>query len=123
MSIKKTVIALALSAIIAPAAFADNGWTWIGGEAGWQAHAMSGTKSRAAVIQELAETHKNPETIAADGWRQVGGEIGFLPPQHASKFVNGKWVHADQFDHGTPKPGLSLSPAERQRHQQLYSGA
>lgn len=121
MSIKKTAIALAISAIIAPAAFADNGWTWIGGEAVWQAHAMSGTRSRAEVLRELEAFRKDP--VATDGWRHVGGEIGDLPPQHAIKLENGRWVHADKFDHDTPKPGLSMSPAERQRHQQLYSGA
>ena len=120
-SIKKTAIALIISAFIAPAAFADNNdWTWVGGEAGWAFTPTPSTKSRTEVARELEAFRSNP--VAADGWRYAGPQLGYLPPQHGSKLENGQWVHADNIDHSTPKPSLAATPAERKRYQDLYSG-
>ncbi|ODV12963.1 MAG: hypothetical protein ABT20_03045 [Rubrivivax sp. SCN 70-15] len=66
-------IALLAGAVTMPA-FATTGTTIVGGEAGFQTHAMPTVKTRAQVQQELAAWRANP--VSADGWRDVGGEAG-----------------------------------------------
>ena len=52
--------------------------------------------------------------VSADGSaRYAGGEQGFVPIQHSYKFVQGKLVHTDNFNHSQPKtaiPFRSSSP-------------
>lgn len=119
MSIKKSIIALTLSAFIVPAAFADNGWTWVGGQIGWAPHATPSTKSRAEVNRELEEFRNNP--VDATGWSYAGQEIGFVPPQHAYSIENGSMVHADEFDHDTPHPNTIMTTEERRQYEELYT--
>ncbi len=45
--------------------------------------------------------------VTANDWRYVGGETGWELVPHAYEFRNGKLVHADKFDHSTPKPSLA----------------
>ena len=52
MSLRKTVFVLALVSASIPAAFASSSNTFVGGEIGFDFHAMSGTKSRADVLKE-----------------------------------------------------------------------
>ena len=118
MLFRKTVFALALAGAAIPAAFADSGSKWVGGELGFESHAVQSTKSRADVQREFQAFRNNP--VSADGGRLVGGEAGYLPPQHSYAFQGGSWVHTDRIAHNTPKPSLSMTDAERRTYQELY---
>lgn len=92
MSIRKTLIALAVAAAAAPAAFADTGATFVGGELGWVSHPFKGSStSRAEVRAELQE-------FLRDGGKLPSGELGaYVQPAHEHLYVyeNGRRVHAD----------------------------
>ncbi len=111
MSIRKSIILASLTAAIAIPAMATNGTTIVGGEGTVQFHAMPSTVTRAQVQKELAEWRKNP--VSADGYREVGGEAGIRMEPHRYDFRNGKFVHADNLPHNTPKPSLAMTPEER----------
>ncbi|WP_275098306.1 DUF4148 domain-containing protein [Sedimenticola hydrogenitrophicus] len=118
MSIKKSVIALTLSAFIVPAAFADSGWSWVGGQIGWAPHATPSSKSRAEVNQELENFRDNP--VDAAGWSYAGNELGYLPPQHSYRIENGKLAHDDKIDHGTSHPVTAMAEEERRQYEASY---
>ncbi|WP_096662823.1 DUF4148 domain-containing protein [Polaromonas sp. AET17H-212] len=111
MLFRKTVFALALAGAAIPAAFANSGNTWVGGERGFETHTVQSTKSRADVKKELDAFRSNPTT--AEGGSLVGGEAGYMPPQHSYAFQNGRLVHTDSIAHNTPKPSLAMTDAER----------
>lgn len=119
MLVRKTVFALALVGAAIPAAFANSGSTLVGGELGFETHAMQSTKSRADVQQELEAFRKNP--VTADGGKIDGTNIGYINPQHSYAFQGGKLVHTDNIAHDTPKPSLAMTDAERRLYQELYS--
>ena len=119
MLFRKTVFALALAGAVIPAAFASSGSTWVGGERGFEAHAVQSSKSRAAIQKEYEAFRKNP--VSADGGTLVGNDIGYIFPQHSSAFQGGKLVHTDRIAHSSPKPELALTGAERRMYQELYS--
>ncbi len=119
MLFRKTVFALALAGAALPAAFANSGSTWVGGELGFETHAMQSTKSRADVRKEFEAFRKNP--VTADGGTLVGGEVGYIGPQHSYAFEGGKLVHTDTIPHNTPKPSLAMTQVERQLFKEQYS--
>ena len=92
MSVCKTLLAVAIAAAAAPAAFADTGAVFVGGELGWVSHPFKGSsKTRAEVQAELLE-------FLRDGGRLPSGELGtFAQPAHQHTYVyeNGRRVHAD----------------------------
>lgn len=117
MLFHKTVFALALAGAALPAAFANSGSNWIGGERGFEFHAGQSTKSRADVKKELEAFRKNP--VTADGGTLIGTDARYIPPQHSYAFQDGKLVHTDSIAHDTPKPtNLAMTDAERS----LYRG-
>ncbi|HQS39074.1 MAG: DUF4148 domain-containing protein [Burkholderiaceae bacterium] len=119
MLFRKTVFALALAGAAIPAAFANSGGTWVGGEQGFETHTVQSTTSRADVQKELQAFRKNPKT--AEGGRLVGGEAGYIPPQHSYAFQDGRLVHTDSIAHNTPKPSLAMTDAERTLFQEQYA--
>ena len=118
MLFRKTVFALALAGAALPAAFANSGSTWVGGELGFENHAMQSAKSRADVQKELQAFRKNP--VAADGGMLVGGEAGYIRPQHSYAFQGGKLAHTDRIAHNTAKPSLTMTDAERRLFKEQY---
>lgn len=73
-------------------------------------HVVPGTKSRAQIEADRNEADRNAaarNVATPDEWRYVGGETGWELIPHAYSFRNGKLVHADKFDHSTPKPSLA----------------
>jgi len=118
MSFRKTVFVLALVSASIPAAFANSGSTWVGGEAGFENHPVQSSKSRAVVQQELEAFRANP--VTSDGGTLVGGEAGYIRPQHSYAFQGGKLVHTDTIAHNTPKPSLVMTEAERQLFREQY---
>lgn len=118
MSIRKTIIALALVGAALPAAFANSGVTQSATFRDFQYHPTSSTKTRAEVQQELESFRKNPFT--ADGTKIVNTEIGFVSPQHSSAFQGGALVHTDKLAHDTPKPSLVMTDADKRLQRELY---
>lgn len=118
MSIRNTAFALALAGAAIPAAFAGSGSTWVGGELGFETHAVQSGTSRAEVQKELLAFRNSP--VTADGGMIVGGEAGYVPPQHSYAFRGGALVHTDRLPHNTPKPSLTMSAAERRVFQEQY---
>ena len=120
MSIRKTVLVLALAGGAAiPAAFAGSGNTWVGGELGFETHAVQSTRSRADVEREFLAFRSNP--VTSDGGRTVSGEAGYLPPQHSYAFQDGKLVHTDKIAHNSAKPSLAMSAGDANRFREQYS--
>ena len=123
MSIRKTIVALALAGAALPGAFAASHTGWAGNERGVsiiQSSASASTKTRAEVVQELQAFRKNP--VTADGGKIVNTERGFVPAQHSYAFQGGALVHTDTFAHNTAKPSLVLTDADKRRNRELYRG-
>lgn len=118
MLFRKTVFALALAGAAVPAAFANTGSAWVGGELGFETHAVQSTTSRAEIQKEYQAYRKNP--VSTDGGTLVGGEIGYLPPQHSYALQDGKLVHTDRIAHDTAKPSLAMTDAERELFRVQY---
>ena len=118
MSVLKTVLALALAGAAIPAAFANSGSTWVGGEQGFATHAVQSTRSHADVQKEFLAFRNNP--VTADGGRAVGGEAGYVPAQHSYAIQGGRLIHTDSIAHNTPKPSLVMSAAERRLFKEQY---
>ena len=94
-------------------------------EVGTVTHVVPGTKTRVQVEADRNELDRNAaaRNIATpDAWRYVGGDTGWELVQHAYAFRNGKLVHADKFDHSTPKPSLASIEQARKLNRDLYSG-
>ena len=121
MSIRKTIVALALVAAAVPAAFANSHTGWAGNERGVsliEANTSASTKTRAEVMQELQDFRNNP--VAADGSRFIDNERGFVPAQHSYAFQGGTLVHTDTIAHNTVKPSVVLTDADKRRNRELY---
>ena len=118
MSIRKTIVALALVGAALPAAFANSGVTQSAGYRDFQYHATNSTKTRAEVQQELEAFRKNPFT--ADGTKIVNTEIGFISPRHSYAFQGGALTHTDSLSHDTPKASLAMTDADKRLNRELY---
>lgn len=120
MSIRKTIVALALVGAAIPAAFASSDAIWLGSDRGFVAYpgTSNSTKSRAEVQQELEAFRKNPFT--ADGTKIVNTDKGFISPQHSYAFQGGNLVHTDSLAHDTSKPSLVMTDAEKRLQRELY---
>lgn len=119
MSFRKTVFILALVSSSIPAAFASSGTTFVGGEIGFESHAMPGNKSRADVQKEFLAFRKN--LMTTDGGTYVGGEVGYIAPQHSYAIVGGKLLHTDSINHNMQKPSLTMTDAERRLYKEMYA--
>lgn len=82
MPFRKTALAFLIAAAAAPAAFADSGSTWIGGEAGFAEHAVNGQRTRAQVEQEYLSFRDHP--VYPDGTVFVQGEAGYVSANQGS---------------------------------------
>lgn len=119
--IKQALVATAAAFVTMPAAFATSGATPASSEFGYTTHPMPASGlTRAQVQAELAAFKKNP--VSDDAARYVGSEAGWVYAGHKFEFRNGRLVHADNIDHNASKPSLSMTPAERALHRELYRG-
>lgn len=121
MSIRKTIVALALVAAAVPAAFANTHTGWAGNERGVsliEANTSASTKTRADVMQELQAFRNNP--VTSDGSKLVDNERRVAPPRHSYAFEGGALVHTDTFAHDTAKPSTALTDADKRRNRELY---
>ncbi len=104
--------------LIGGIAFAANPVYPINPEQSFTTLGVPAAKTRAEVVTELAAFRRTP--VSADGWEYVGGERGWALLPHTFDFVGGKLTHSDQFDHGGPKPTLSMSGEENHLSRNLY---
>ena len=123
MSIRKTIVAMALVGAALPAAFAGGHTGWAGNERGVgiiqsSANASASTKTRAEVVQELQAFRNNP--VTADGSKLVDNERGFVPAQHSYAFQGGALAHTDTIAHNTAKPSTVLTDDDKRRNRELY---
>lgn len=110
MSFRTTLLAMALTSAIIPAAFASSGSAFVGGELGFDNHAMPGNASRVDL-----------ERAASRDGSFAGGEVGYVPlPQHSYIFQDGRLVHTDSMPHNTPKPPFAMTGAERRNFQEQF---
>lgn len=115
---RKFVLAVVFSAVAVPTVFASSGSTWVGGEVGFETHAMQSTRSRVEVRSEAIAAERDPST--ADGGVEVGGELGYVPHQHSVAVQNGRVVHTDKFGSTTPPQTRIMSSAEQRAIDELY---
>lgn len=118
MTIRTTLVALALVGAAVPAAFANSGVTQSATFRDFQYHALNSTKTRAEVQQELETFRKNP--VIADGSKIVDTNIGFVSPQHSFAFQSGSLVHTDKLPHDISKPSLVMTDADKRLQRELY---
>lgn len=118
MSIRKVILAMAVSSAFVPAAFASSGAIWVGGEAGYVTHALEGGLSREQVRAEL-------DAFLSAGGVTGSGETGYRQPPHQHTYTtaaNGQRVHDDKAVMGNvgmlpassitkPLGGVPLDPA------------
>ena len=122
MSIRQTALAFVLAAATVPAAFANSGATWVGGEIGFADHPVTSQRTREQVQQEYQAFRNHP--VAADGAVYVGGELGWVTANQGIGFDH---IPAGPHTHvlgntGTPA-GLGAAPlteAERRAYREQY---
>lgn len=73
MDLRKPFLALAIAAAAAPAAFANN---FVGGELGYDTHAVSSPITREQVRNEYLAFREHP--VLADGTVAAQGEAGYV---------------------------------------------
>lgn len=88
--VHKVFLVAAAAAAFIPAAFADTGATWVGGEIGYASHPGQSSKTREQVRAELA-------TFLNEGGQLARGEQGLMPHQHTYKIQGGVAVHTDPY--------------------------
>lgn len=120
MLFRKTFFALALAAAATPAAFANSGSTWVGGEAGFQTHAQQGATSREQVRSELRAFRNHP--VTSDGYELVQGELGYVRHQHAYEERNGVPGHAAGATMGNAAAVGAVQPAGRTINPMMNGG-
>lgn len=117
MSVRNSIIVLAIATLGLPAAFAQSTSTFVGGEAGWVVTPPASTLTASQVQREFLAFRANP--VAPDGGRYVGGEEGYAFPMHTYAIRDGKLVCTDKIAHN-PKPDAVKSPLERKVFEDTY---
>ena len=102
--VQRMVLIAAAAAAFIPAAFADTGSTWVGGEIGFASHPTQSSRTREQVRAELM-------TFVREGGQLARGELSLLPHQHTYKMQGGVAVHADPY--GTMGNVAAPTPAPR----------
>lgn len=122
----RTALIAAVAAAFIPAAFADTGATWVGGEVGFVSHPVQSTRTREQVRNELMtfqreggqlargelsfmpreafQSSKTREEVRAElvaftreGGQLARGEQSLMPHEHTFRMQNGVAVHADPY--------------------------
>lgn len=119
MSIRQTVLALALVGASIPAAFANSGATLLTTDRGFEFQPTQSTKSRADVMKEL-EASKNASAAGMNRSPSFNrGDSGYVNEQHSFVVQGGRLVHTDTLAHNTPKPSLAMTAAEQRLSREL----
>jgi hypothetical protein len=121
MSFRNAAIAMIISASAIPAAFANSGSTWVGGEAGFTEHAMGGQRTREQVNQEYLRFRDHP--VLADGTILLQGEAGYVSANEApfaDNQPNGPHTHV-LGNTSTVRPQVApMTQAEQRAYREQY---
>lgn len=120
MNLRNAFLALAATAALTPAAFANN---FIGGELGYDTHPApaAGEVTRDQVQRELEAFRAHP--VLSDGTVFVGGEIGSVSPNQgafADTEPAGPHTHVLGNSASAKAAPVALSDAERRAQQEQY---
>lgn len=102
MNVRKSLIALSIAAVSAPAAFANN---FVGGELGYDSHPVTSSITRAQVQKDFEAFRAHP--VLADGTVMVQGELGYVSANQ------GVFVDREPAGPHTHVMGSNASPATR----------
>ena len=103
-NIRSMVLIATLVAASVPAAFADTGTTWVGGEIGFASHPTQSLKTRQQVRDELIQFQR-------DGGKLAQGEMPAMPHEHTYRMQGGVAVHTDPY--GTMGNVAAPTPSPR----------
>jgi hypothetical protein len=117
MSFRNTTVALILAAAAAPAAFADTGSTWVGGEAGFAEHSVAGQRTREQVRQEYLQFRDHP--VLSDGTILLPGEAGYVTASEAP-FADNKPSAPHSHAMGNVSFTYSQQPPMTEAEQRAY---
>jgi len=84
----KIVFSAAVAAAFVPAAFADSGATWVGGEVGFVSHPVQSTTTREQVRAEL-------KTFQREGGQLARGELSLMPRESFQSTKTREQVRAE----------------------------
>ena len=124
MNVRKTLVALSIAAVAAPAAFATN---FIGGELGYESHPLNSANSattRAQVQKDFEAFRAHP--VLSDGTVFIQGELGYVSANQGSSVDRdpvGPHTHvlgsnAGQMTLTAPAP---MTDAQRRAYREQYA--
>lgn len=106
MFVRKAILALSLSAVMVPMAFASSASFETGGEDSLRFKSSQSTKSRAEVRAEFLASRQA-------GTLPATGESGETPlARHSYSVQNGKLVHTHRLSHDAPRTSAVRSGAD-----------
>lgn len=88
--IRKVFLATVIAVGLFPAAFAETGATWVGGEIGYASHPTKSNTTREQVRAELI-------AFQNAGGQLARGELPLMPHEHTYKMQGGIATHADPY--------------------------
>ena len=118
MNLRNAFLALAATAALTPAAFANN---FVGGELGYDTHPVASKVTREQLQREYEAFRAHP--VLSDGTVVIQGEAGYVSP-HQGAFVDnvpaGPHSHVLGNNASVNAPPAALSDAERRAQQEQY---
>jgi hypothetical protein len=118
MNLRNAFLALAATAALSPAAFANN---FIGGELGYDTHPVAGQVTREQLQREYEAFRDHP--VLSDGTVFVQGEAGYVSPNQGAFADNepaGPHSHVLGNNGPVKAAPAALSNAERRAQQEQY---
>lgn len=118
--------AIAIAMLSLPAAAGADGFTYIGGEGGWEPSQHKYVQGAAGLAHSDECDHAiRPANSAGlstgDGFDFVGGEAGWQPVSHKYEWAAGGLAHTDECDHAI-RVVMAPTPAEIEAARALYPG-
>ena len=103
MNLRNAFLALAATAVLTPAAFANN---FVGGELGYDTHPVASTVTREQLQREYEAFRAHP--VLSDGTVFIQGEAGFVSPNQGTSADS---VPATPHSHVLGNTGSAQAPA------------
>ena len=103
MNLRTAFLAVAATAALTPAAFANN---FIGGELGYDSHPVASTVTREQLTREYEAFRAHP--VLSDGTLFIQGEAGYVAPNQGTLVDN---VPATPHTHVLGNSGSAQGPA------------
>jgi len=119
--------AIAIAMLSLPAAAGADGFTYIGGEGGWEPSQHKYVQGAAGMVHSDECDHAvRPANTArlseGGGFEFVGGEAGWQPTQHKYVRSAAGLVHSNECDHAI-RSAKAPTAAELDANLRLYGGA